>query len=197
MEIQLFFIFSILPPIALKLWNFPDNEDFKGNIITKLLLRSHFSLIWNNVTIKYVTCIMAFFIPSTLVTACQFNSITSPVLFTKSNKLWNLWKRRFSVYMTASLSVIWKEVENCIFRHNYIFRHTLMYKHPILTEQWMSYLMTYSINNLGLPSRHRTGLLDVSWTSYVRLIYVLCLLGHVLSTSKNFVFSDFRKKMLL
>ena len=44
---------------------------------------------------KYVTCIMAFCIPFTSVTFCQFYSITSPVLFNKNNKLWNKRKENF------------------------------------------------------------------------------------------------------
>ena len=38
---------------------------------------------------KYHTCIAAFFIPFTFFKLCQFYSITSPVLFTKNEKLWN------------------------------------------------------------------------------------------------------------
>ena len=37
---------------------------------------------------KYVICIMAFFIPFTCVTLCQFYSITSSLSF-KKNKPWN------------------------------------------------------------------------------------------------------------
>ena len=50
---------------------------------------------------KYVTCIMAFFIPFTFVALCQCYYITSPVLFTKINKLWNKRKEDFFVYMAA------------------------------------------------------------------------------------------------
>ena len=31
---------------------FPDNFDFKGKIMAKFLIRSHFLSIWNNMTIK-------------------------------------------------------------------------------------------------------------------------------------------------
>ena len=48
--------------------------------------------------IKYVTYKMTFFIPFTWVTLCQIYSITSPVLFNKSNKLWNKRKEDF-LYM--------------------------------------------------------------------------------------------------
>ena len=46
---------------------------------------------------KYVTCIMAFFIPfhSTCITLCQFYYIASPVLLTKNKKLWNERKEEF------------------------------------------------------------------------------------------------------
>ena len=142
-EIQLFFSLSILPSISLKRWNFPDNLDFKGKIVAKFLLRSHFLPIYKYMTIKqksmfkkYVICIMTFFIPFTCVTLCQFHPITSPVLFIKNNKTNYRWeKRKLFVYMTASAyHVISKEVENCIFRHNHIFGHTWMYKKPILTK---------------------------------------------------------------
>ena len=38
---------------------------------------------------KYVTCTMTFFTPFTFVKPCQFYSSTSPILFTKNDKLWN------------------------------------------------------------------------------------------------------------
>ena len=106
---------SILPSIALKSWNFPENLDFKGKIVAKFLLISHLlSILCNNMTTpkinygaikKYVTCRMAFSISLTCFTLGQFYSITSPVLFTKSNKLWNE-KRQYFFYMAVSGSVI-------------------------------------------------------------------------------------------
>ena len=42
LEIQRLFSISILSSIVLKRWNFPDNLNFKGKIMTKLLIRSHF-----------------------------------------------------------------------------------------------------------------------------------------------------------
>ena len=51
-EIQLLFSFSMFLLIALKRWNFPENLDFKGKILTKLLLRSYFLLIHKTTTIK-------------------------------------------------------------------------------------------------------------------------------------------------
>ena len=54
---------------------------------------------------KYVTCIMAFSISLTCFALGQFYSITSPVLFTKSNKLWNE-KRKDFFYIAVSGSVI-------------------------------------------------------------------------------------------
>ena len=63
---------------------------------------------------KYINCIMAFFTP--------FNVYSIPLYF---------------AYMAASAyHVMSRDVENCIFRHNWIFRHTCMYKLPTLTTQW-------------------------------------------------------------
>ena len=63
---------------------------------------------------------MPFFIPLTCVTLSQFYSITSLVLFTKHNRLWNE-KKNIFVHMTDSAyRIISKEVENCVFRH---YRH--------------------------------------------------------------------------
>ena len=100
LKTQIFFSISILPSIALKHLNFPDNLDFKGKNVAKFLLRSHF--LSNNMTVKqyinnisrrhHATCIMGFFIPLTYVTLSQFYSITSLVLFTKNKKLWYEWK---------------------------------------------------------------------------------------------------------
>ena len=115
LEIQLFCSISILPSIALKSWNFPENLDFMCKIVAKFLLISHLlSILCNNMTTtkinygaikRYVTCIMAFSISLTYFTLGQFYSITSPVLFTKSNKLWNE-KREDFFYMAVSGSVI-------------------------------------------------------------------------------------------
>ena len=65
---------------------------------------------------KYDTCTMAFFVPLTCVTRSQFYYITSLVLFTKNNKLWNERKEDFFVYMAASAYHISREVENRVFR---------------------------------------------------------------------------------
>ena len=82
LEIQLFFSVSILPSIALKRWNLPDNLDFNGKIMAKFLIRSLISLNlkwydnkitnWTQSYSKYVTCIMAFFTPFHFVTFGQF-----------------------------------------------------------------------------------------------------------------------------
>ena len=145
MEIQLFFNVSILPSIALKRWNFPDNFDFRVKILAKFLLRSQFLSICNNVTVKQQINHSAIqkvchlhndiFIPLTCVTLSQFYFITSLVLFIKNNKLENEKKKLFCIY--GCLSAISKEVENRIFRHNFIFRHTCMYKQPRLTKYWI------------------------------------------------------------
>ena len=96
------------PAIALKHWNFPDNLDFKGEVVEKFLLRSHFVSIYDNMTTKQQinhgviqkvgTCIMPFFIPLTCIRLCQFYSITSLVLFIKNYKLWN---ERKDVFWTS------------------------------------------------------------------------------------------------
>ena len=90
MEIQLLFSISILPSVALKRWNFPDNLDFKGKVVAK----------------KCVTYIMAFFIPFhyTCVTLCQSYSIPCLLKFTKNNKLWNERKEGFFIYGCFSVS---------------------------------------------------------------------------------------------
>ena len=86
---------------------------------------------------NYVTCIMTLFIPLTCATLYQFYCITTSVLFTKNNKLWNKRKGYFFVYMaTWAYDFISKEVENRIFRNNRILRHTCMYKQPIQTMKW-------------------------------------------------------------
>ena len=41
-EIQLYFSILILPSIALKRLNFPDNLDFKGRIVAIFQIRSHY-----------------------------------------------------------------------------------------------------------------------------------------------------------
>ena len=46
------FTISVLPPIALKYCNFQDNLEFKGEVVTNFLLRSHFLSIYNNMTKK-------------------------------------------------------------------------------------------------------------------------------------------------
>ena len=81
---------------------------------------------------------MAFFIPFTCIALSQFYSITSPVLFTKNNKIWNEKKEDFLYIATSGYHVISKEMENRVFRHH--------------------------------------------------------LRSHILSTSKNFVFSNFTQK---
>ena len=80
---------------------------------------------------------MPIFLSLAYVILCQFYSITSPVLFTKNNKLWNKAKGNFSACMASSeYHVLSKEVQNRIFKHNFIFRYTWIYKQSILTKQW-------------------------------------------------------------
>ena len=57
LEIQRFISITILPSIALKSPNFPDNLDFKGKIVAKFLLRGPFlsicsNMMFNNVLTK-------------------------------------------------------------------------------------------------------------------------------------------------
>ena len=49
LEIQPLFSIEILPSIAWKRWNFPDNLDFKGKIVANFLIKIHL----NNMTTKY------------------------------------------------------------------------------------------------------------------------------------------------
>ena len=146
-ESYLFFLVSILPSRGSKCWNFSDNLSFKGKIVAKSLIRSHFLPIYNNMAIKqqiclikkYVTCVMAF----TCVTRCQFYCIISPILFTKNNKLWNdksenflrIWLLCVYGFYASEHHVLLRKVENRIFRQNRIFRHTCMCKQPIFTKQ--------------------------------------------------------------
>ena len=122
--VKRFKIFNISIHIskALKRQNFQDHLDFKGKLMAKFLLRSHFLSLYKNMTIKqqishgsihkkYVTCIMPFLIPFAYITLCQFY-LPCVSLFTKNNKLWNERKKRFFVYMAASAyHVMLKEVE--------------------------------------------------------------------------------------
>ena len=72
-----------------------------------------YKIIWpqNNKLImgsfkKYLTCIITFFIPRIRVTLFQFYSTTSPVLFTKNNKLWNQWKDDFlSIWLLQRITL--------------------------------------------------------------------------------------------
>ena len=43
----------MLPSIALKRWNFPENLDFKGKIVARFLLRSHVLSICNDMRVKH------------------------------------------------------------------------------------------------------------------------------------------------
>ena len=108
MEAQLVFSISIsiLPSIALKRCNLPDNLDFNGKIMAKFLIRSLISLNlkwydnkitnWTQSYSKYVTCIMAFFTPFHFVTFGQFYP-TLPLRYSLNftMKLWNERKEDF------------------------------------------------------------------------------------------------------
>ena len=92
----------ILPSIALKRCNFPKNLGFKGKIMAKFLIRSHFfSNISKNMTIKqqishgampkvcplHNSIFHSIPFHSTCVTLCQSFSISSPKLVNKNIKL--------------------------------------------------------------------------------------------------------------
>ena len=136
METQLFFSISILPSVALKRWNFPDNLDLKGKIKAIFLIRSHFLSIWNNMTInkltrgpfkKYVTCIKVFL--SFLPTLHLVNFTLSPPLC-YSLKITNYGmkeKKTFSMYGCFSISRYIKSH----YGHSRLFRHTCMFTQPI------------------------------------------------------------------
>ena len=138
-KIQLISSISILPSLALKRLNFPENLDFKGKIVTKFLLRSHFLSICKNMTVRlYIN-------HGAIQRVCHlhngiFHSInlchTFLILFyiilvlcTKNNM------ERFFVYMAASAyHEISKKAENCVLRYNCIFRCTSIYTQPMLTK---------------------------------------------------------------
>ena len=113
MEINFFLTFDTSINSIIR-WNFPDNLDFKGEIVGKFFLRSAFFSICNNMTAKqqimtepfktYVTCIMAFSLPLTSVKLSQFYSITFFVLFTKNNKLRIKEKKIFCIHGCFSVS---------------------------------------------------------------------------------------------
>ena len=136
MEVWLFFSISILPLIPLERWNFPDNLIFKGKIVAKFILRSHFLSIckiwqYNNKLAmglfkKYVTCKMAYSIPfHSIPPVSHFVNFTISPPLCYSLKITNYRmreKKSFCMYGCFS----------CIFRHDRIFRHKWMYKQPIL-----------------------------------------------------------------
>ena len=105
---------------------------------------------------KYFTCVMAFFMPFTYVIFCQFNFITSPVLFIKNNKLWNERKKDFSIYDCFSGSHYAKG--NHVFRHNCVFRRTYIY---INNPCWQVVELDFFVQMLHSSLRYSGRLLDV------------------------------------
>ena len=120
--------------------------DFKGKIVAKFLLRSHFLSKCNNMTIKQhinlgpiqKVCHLnsGNFYSINRCTLSQFHSFTSLVLFTKNSKLWNERKEDFFMYGCLSVSRYIKGGrKSCrVLRHSRIFRPTCMYKQPIFTK---------------------------------------------------------------
>ena len=124
MEIHLFFSISMLPSIALKHWNFPDNLDFKGKISAIFLTRSPLLSIWNNMTIKqqinYGTIQKVCHLHKDIFHPIQLYHTLSILLYClpcaiHTKKTMERQKRRFFVRMADSAyHVISKEVENYI-----------------------------------------------------------------------------------
>ena len=131
LEIQLFFSILILPSMVLKLWNFPDNFDFKGKVVAKFLFRKQFLLIHDNKTTltmgtfeKYVTWIMIFFIRFSCVTFCKLYFKSSLVLL----KISNYGMRKMKIFCIYGCFIS-KKVANCIkLLYNHIFRHICLFK---------------------------------------------------------------------
>ena len=81
---------------------------------------------------KYVTCIMAFFIPSSR--SLIFQSLSPPLCY--SLKITNYRMRKKKAFMaTSAYYVVSKEVQNCMTRQSH-FRYTCMYKKSVWTKQW-------------------------------------------------------------
>ena len=101
---------------------------------------------------------MAFFIPFTCVTLCQFYSITSPVLFTKNNKLWNERKEDFLYTWLLQRITLYQGRKKIAYLDTIAFLATRIYKQPILTKWWNNNIFVQILNSyLKYPDR----LLDV------------------------------------
>ena len=116
---------------------------------------------------RYVTCFMAFLIPFTRVTLCQFHSTTSTVLLKIAN--YRMRKNIFCIYGCFSESRYFKGGRNRIFRLDCTFRHTRLYKQPILTTFWMISSCCLSLYYEGLM-RNQEGTIEL------RICCFLCLL---------------------
>ena len=102
---------------------------------------------------KYVTCIMEFFIPFTLVSHFLSFTLSGQLRYSPITN-YGKRKKRFSVYMAVSpYHIVSKEVENRIFKHNCIFRHTCMYKQPILTKKKFFLFRFYVEKQLSLQKK--------------------------------------------
>ena len=85
----------MLPSIALKRWNFPDNLDFKGKIVAEFSLSLNKQQINDGAIQKEFHQPNGIFHSIDLCHLLSFYSITSLVLFTNNNKLWNETKEDF------------------------------------------------------------------------------------------------------
>ena len=122
---------------------------------------------------------MAFFIPFTCVTLCQFYSITSPVLFTKNNKLWNERKEDFLYTWLLQRITLYQGRKKIAFLDTIAFLATRIYKQSILTKWWNNNIFVQILNSyLKYPDRLcvflvvRCNIIRASWeTKKERLNY--------------------------
>ena len=77
----------------MKRCNFPGSLGFEDEIVAIFLIRSHFLSIYKNMTINNSFPMGLF--KKYVITLREFYFITSPVLFTKNNKLLNHRKEDF------------------------------------------------------------------------------------------------------
>ena len=109
---------------------------------------------------------MAFFIPLTCVTLCQFFYVTSRILSTKITKYET--EKVFCVYGSSPYHLISKEVENSILRHNHnrISFLVIIYlaARPPLCYLWSLFLpippcclLRFCVEKIFSPENERSG----------------------------------------
>ena len=102
-------------------WNFPGNSDFKGKVVAKFLLRSHFLSICNTLVSHFL------------------NFALSPPLWylLKITNYLMREKKIFCIYgCFFSVSPYIQGGRKSIFRHNNVSRQICTYKQPKLTRKW-------------------------------------------------------------